>query len=357
MSKHPAANSALRRGLLLSAGVLVLISGRSLFASDTVVKKLASGLGSPWSIAVRPDGSSRGELYVGDRGGGRILRIVLDHPDVVEEVITGFPQAKVSKEKSATPGIESLYFLDHSRLIASGGDDMQPFVRLYELPDSSGALKFDDQKQSIEVAAENRQELETAGVRGFRSIARPRANDRVSDMLLLAGTSDEPQTGLWKIPLRANTMEDTAPFPFTKTNDKIHSVDAIAVASSGYVTVAVTVVRDSASHSMLKFIDPTDGRSRLDVPTDLEGIFGLAYNPLTGDLFAAGFEAGLTSSGVYRLDDGGEPGKPRGRAKKIAALRQATALAFSSDGTLFVTCVERPSDGDSDGALYKLSDF
>ncbi len=109
---------------------------------------------------------------------------------------------------------------------------------------------------------------------------------------------------------------------------------------------------------MLRFIDPADGRSRLDVATDLEAILGLAYNPVTGDLFAVGLEAGpAREPGLYRLDDVGAVGKPRCQAKKIADLSGATALAFSSDGTLFVTCEVKGAEGKTDGSLYKLTDF
>lgn len=277
---------------------------------------------------------------------------------MAEEVITGFPRHSVSEEKSVTPGLQSVFFLDHTRLVVSGGDDKQPFVRLYELSDSAGTLQFDDQKQSIEVAAESRHELESAAVTGFHSIVRSRANDHVGDMLLLAAGSEKPVMGLWKIPLRANTLEDAVPFPITKAAYEVHRVDAVAIANSGYITLAVTMAGDGGSHTMLRFVDPIDGRSRMDVSTDLEGILGLAYNPVTSDLFAVGFESrGMRSSGVYRLDDAGELGKPRCRAKKIASPPLPLALAFSSDGTLYVACQETKSSGDADGALYKVSGF
>jgi hypothetical protein len=107
---------------------------------------------------------------------------------------------------------------------------------------------------------------------------------------------------------------------------------------------------------MLRFVDPTDGRSRLDVYVDLEAILEMAYNPISGDLFAVGLEGPAPRSpGVFRLDDAGELGKPQCRAKKIAALPGPTALAFGPDGTLFVTGRETANGGDTEGVLYKLS--
>jgi hypothetical protein len=359
MSKRRAFEFVLRFVLLLSAEAGISLSNSSLLAVEPVVKKLASGLGSPQSIAIRPEAGAHSEVFIAESAGGQVLRVALDHSDVAEKAITGFPPHSVTKEKSVTWGLQSLYFLDHSRLVVSGGDDKQPFVRLYELSDSAGTLQFDDQKQSIEVAAENRHESENAVVSSFHSIVRPRANDHVNDMLLLATESEKPAMGLWKIPLRANTLEDAVPFPFTKTEDKFHYVQAVAVANSGCVAVAVsTVARNDGSHCMLRFVDPIDGRSRLDVYVDLEGIFEMAYNPVTGDLYAVGLEAPPSlARGLFRLDDAGEVGKPRCRAHRIAAPSTPTALAFSSDGTLFVTSEETQSGGNTDGALYKLSDF
>jgi hypothetical protein len=359
MSKRHICGYALQSLLFLSAVAGNLLLSSSLHAADPVVKKLASGLGSRLSIAVRPDAGSHGEVFIGDGEGGKILRVAIDRSGAAEDVVTGFPRTTDSKDKPAQSGLSSLYFLDHTRLIAAGSDGEQPFVRVYEVPESSSAIRFDDEKQSAEVAAESRHDLEKSGFTGFRSIARPRANDHVGDMLLLAAACGKPVMGLWKIPLRANTLEDAVPFHSATSNEQIRSVDAIAVASSGYVAVALSSEEQKdGNRTLLRFIDPADGRSRLDVSTDLEAILDLAYNPVTADLFAVGLDGQQPQEpNLYRLDDAGTAGKPRCRAKKISALGNATALAFSSEGTLFVACEEKDADGKFDGSLYKLTDF
>lgn len=341
----------------MSAAATVFATVSPLHAGEVVITKLVSGLGSPRSIAFRPESGAKPEVFIADSSGGRVLRVALNRPEVAEEAITGFPQQKAANGKPETWGLRSLFFLDHNRLVVSGGDEKQPFVRLYELPESSNALQFDDKKESIDVATESRSEVESSGINAFHSIVRPRANDHVSDMLLLAPSSTKPVTGLWKIALRANTLEDAVPLPFTKPGDEVKSVEAATIVKTGYVVLAVAVVRDSVSNTALKFIDPSDGRSRLEVPTDLETIVGLACNPSTGDLYAAGVESGGQSGGVYRLDDVGEAGKPRCRAKRLVALPNASALAFFNEGALYVTTTDVKSDRESGGTLYQLRDF
>lgn len=357
MSIPCSAKAVCHRALLANAVALLFAVVSPLQAGDVVITKLTSGLGSPRSIAIRPEGGAKPELYIADSRGRRILRVALNRPDVAEEAITGFPTHEEKNGTVATWGLQSIFFLDHNRLVVSGGEENQPFVRLYELPESSGAIGFEDKKESIDVAAESRNEVERSGISAFHSIVRPRANDHVSDMLLMAPRGAQPVTGLWKILLRANTLEDAVPLHFAKSGDEVNSVEAAAIVKTGYVVLAIADVREGVSHSELKFIDPSDGRSRLDVPTDLEKIAGLACNPSTGDLYAIGVESDPKSGGVYRLDDVGEAGKPRCRAKKIASLPNASALAFFAEGSLYVTADDAKANGESDGTLYQVRDF
>jgi hypothetical protein len=342
--------------LSIVAGTATSLAASPAKDTDPAVTKLVTGLKAPAAIAVQPDPSSHSELFVGESGTGRVIRFSPDHPDASVEAITGFPQRATSKPQAGAPGITSLFFVDHARLLVAGGGDQSPFLKLYEVSDSGGTVGFDDQKQNLEDAADSNNDRDAGSIQVFHSIARTHANDRVADMLLLAGGSDKSKSGLCKIPLRANTLGDIATFPIAGDDGEIHSVYAVAVANTGYVTLAAALTQNGEDRLVLYFLDPIDGRVRLKVPMDLQTVYGLAYNPVTGDLFAAGQESELRS-GVYRLDDAGEPGKPRCKAKKIAALPRPTALAFASEATLYVTALETPDSSEANGSVFKVTGF
>ncbi len=342
--------------LSIAVGAVTAIAASPVKTPDSMVTKLASGLKGPYGIAVQPDSGSHNELFIAESGAGRVIRLAADHPDTSVEAITGFPQRAASKPQSDVLGITSLFFVDHSRLVVAGGGGQGPFLRLYELPDSSGAIGFDDQKQNLEDSSAGNSERDADANHVFHSIARTRANDRVADMLLLAGSNDKAKGSLWKIPLRANTLSDIATFPLTGDDGDIHSIAAVAVSNTGYVILAATLTQNGEDHLALCFLDPIDGRIRLKVPVDLKTVSGLAYNPVTGDLFAAGNES-ESRSGIYRLDDASETGKPRCKAKKIASFPLATALAFASEATLFVTAVDEADKADSSGSVFKITGF
>jgi hypothetical protein len=339
----------------IAVDAVAAIAASPVKASDPLVTKVASGLNGPYAIAVQPDSGSHNEIFVGESGAGRVIRISADRADASVEAITGFPQRATSKPQASAPGIASLFFVDHSRLVVAGGGEQGPFLRLYELPDSGGAIGLDDQKQNLEDSTAGNSEHDADVNHVFHSIARTRANDRVADLLLLAA-SVKAKGSLWKIPLRANTLSDIAAFPITGDNGEVRSVDAVAVSNTGYVTLATTLTQNGEDHLALCFLDPIDGRIRLKVPVDLQTVSGLAYNPVTGDLFAAGQESELRS-GIYRLDDAGETGTPRCKAKKIASFPLATALTFASEATLFATALDKADKSESSGSVFKVTGF
>ncbi len=323
------------------------------FAADATVTNILSGLKAPCAVSVRPEGGQPSEVFVAERGAGRIVRVVTNRPDAAEDVITGFPSKGSSASKPNSLGIQSLCFLDHLRLVVAGGDDTgKPFFRLYELQNITGRLKFDDQKQNVELSDD---ELTKDEIRSFHDLARARSNDRVADMLLMGATNEHGPAGLWKLNLRANTLGEIAPFDTATESEKAAAIGGIAVAGTGYIVVATGEEGGSDAGDVLRFLNPVDRTVALRAPTDLQNIVGLAYDPTTGDLYAANAKASDPSAaGVYRLDDAGVPGKPRCQGSKIAAVSRPTALAFGPDGVLYVTSLGKPGESDDSGALLKI---
>src|SRR5690349_10170973 len=110
--------------LLLFAFVSLL--GSALVADDTgsiTTKKILSGLNHPTSIAIRPEsGTDTYEVFVAEGGAGRVTKFRSDKPEKRADVVAGFSTKQGS-------GAQSLYFLDHLRLVVAGGDDDgAPFV-------------------------------------------------------------------------------------------------------------------------------------------------------------------------------------------------------------------------------------
>ncbi len=283
------------------------------------------------------------------------MRVVANRPDAADEMIAGFPVNVSAGDRPNSPGIQSLYFLDHLRLVVAGGDnDAKPFIRLYELQDLEGVLQFDEHKQTADPPAD--EDRASDDIRSFHDLARTRPNDRVADALLLAAAGERGPAGLWKVAVRANTIGEIAPFDAVKESEHTAAIGGIAIANSGYIVVAGDSESGSEHHAALRFLNPVDGRVALQFQTELPNIVGLAYNPTTGNLFAACIDpTDKAADGIYRLDDAGKRGKPACRATQIAALPRPTALAFGTDGTLYVTALGKPDEKNhNSGVLLKV---
>jgi hypothetical protein len=320
---------------------------------EPTVVTIAHGLRHPQDICVRPEGGQPSEVFVADRGARKIIRVIANRPDTVDEVIVDVPVLKTANDQESSGGVQALYFLDHLRLLIAGTEqDDSPFIRLYELQDVASGLQFNDQKQQVSFPEEPGSA--THGIREFRHFTRTRVNDRVTDALLLA-TADENRMGaLWKVPLKAGTLGDITPLQSAKGSDTRATIGGIAVGNSGYITVAA----EDSENAMLKFVNPIDGSSEFEIETHLSHIVGLCYAPTTGDLFAAcSNPKDSKADGVYRLDDVGEKSKPRCRATRIASVAQPTAVACGPDGALYVTALGDATKSEDSGMVLRLTDF
>ncbi|HEX3602366.1 MAG TPA: hypothetical protein VHU84_19585 [Lacipirellulaceae bacterium] len=310
---------------------------------------------TPCAVAVRPEGGQPFEVFVAERGAGRIVRVVANHRDSSNEAITQFPRNSSDQNTPDSPGLQSFCFLDHSRLVAAGGgEDGKPFVRLYELQDLADPLKFDESKYPADLLASDASRKD--GVASFHDMARTRANDRVTDNLLLASVGKGGPGGLWKVPIRANTLGDIMPVESTASKDDSQPVGGVAVGVTGTLSVATTAQISGNKNAVIRFLNPINGRALLEIPTDLKNIVGLAYSPSSGDLFVANFDfSDKSASGIYRIDDDSEVGKPACHVTKVAAVPRPTSLTVAADGTLYVTALGESGNGNHSGELLQLT--
>src|SRR5882757_2713795 len=113
----------------------VLPSWQKLAAgAEATVKAIAHGVQHPQDVCIRPEGGQSSEVFVADRGAGKIVRVLANRPDSVDDVIVGIPKPESDENRSTGRGVQTLHFLDHLRLVIAGTDqENSPFTRLYEL--------------------------------------------------------------------------------------------------------------------------------------------------------------------------------------------------------------------------------
>jgi hypothetical protein len=334
---------------LLLCSLLPLFGSVSV-ADDTgriAAKKVLSGLNQPTSIAIRPEsGTDTYEVFLAEAGAGRITKFRSDKPEKRADVVAGF-------STKLAGGLQSLYFLDHLRLVVAGGDeDGAPFVRLYELPDSESPLTVDQHKDEAklpESAAEPRLDAHV-----FRQFVRTRANDRVGDYLIAAAAGQGESADLAYVPVRSGALGDVVPASLKNASENFQ-VDALAAAENGYVTVAVRLAGVAGGPSRLAFFNPLDRHVVMQMPTGLGHITALAYSPKSGNLYAANAPANRDGKGgIYRIDRADSGNTPACKVVKIADVRDATALVFAADNTLYVATSGSAKDS-SGGSLVRLT--
>ena len=319
-------------------------------SDQRTVQKVVASLKDPRGVAVRPDGAATVyEIFVAEGGAGRIVKIRSDQPEKTTDAITGFS----TKAGSSKPGgIYSIQFLDHMRLVAAGGDEEgAPFVRLYELPEPEAPVTADRFKHEAGVPEGEKPASFKPVI--FRSIARTQPNERVGDFILAVAPSEGEPAGMVYVPIRAGSLGDSvlASFPAGAGDFEI---GAMSVGKNGYVTAATNPAAEPGQPSQIAFFSPLDRRIVMQLSTQLKRISAIAYSPKTGNLYVASAVAsGDMPAGVYRIDRDESRGTST-TAVKIAEVRNPTALAFSPDGTLYVTSTDDKAEGGA-GSLWKLS--
>jgi hypothetical protein len=84
----------------------------------------------------------------------------------------------------------------------------------------------------------------------------------------------------------------------------------------------------------------------------------LAYSPRSGNLYALDLAwSDAKEAGLYRIDASRQDGQMSAKAVKIASLEKPTALAFASDGTLYITLLGAAAEGakEKPGQVVKIT--
>src|SRR3954465_2364154 len=86
-------------------------------AAEPTVVTIARGLRHPQDIWVRPEGGQPSEVFIADRGAGKIIRVIANRPDTIDDMIVDIPVSKAANDQESSGGVQALYFLDHLRLL------------------------------------------------------------------------------------------------------------------------------------------------------------------------------------------------------------------------------------------------
>ena len=311
------------------------------FAAEIVVATILSDLQDPGSVAVRPAAPNSGvyEILVYERGAGRIVSVRSDQPNQSAEVVKGLKPAHDS-------GV--LFVVGSGHLLVAGGRESP--LNLYPLPEEGATLSADEPVQEVDASEAG----DAFSIEQIRAIARTRANDSVPDTLVIATVTEGGKGQLWKVPVRADTLGELAPFR-SETDAAVNPVSALATSEQGFLVAAENATAADPNVSHFTFYNPVDGSPVLRLPVELREIAGMAYSPTSGSLYVAGNAPGNEKAALYRIDDASRAGKPACTAVKITDVERPTSLAFGPDGSLYITTAgDSDAEGDR-GRLQKIT--
>lgn len=336
---------------MMVAMMAAILSASPAAADGVKVETVLEGLTDPCGVAIWLGSSAaRYDVFVAESGAGRIVKMPSDRPGESTQVVTGFATGASGSERFVTAdGPRGMLFLSRRHLLVVGNrPDGDHWIRLYELPEDGESLKADRAKRHVEWRSA---EGDADGVR-FHSLARTQINDRVPDMVVVSARG-ATRGGLWKTLVRAGMLGDLAPFADDEEQSPVGTPGGVAVSRKGFLVVGWKDGRDEPTGSTLVFYNPIDAAPVLRLHTELDDPCSLIYSKVTGNLYAADFAPhNPPEGGVFRIDDASRPGKPGCRAVRLATVTRPTALAFGSDGALYVTACG-PAAGQ--GMLVRLT--
>ncbi len=320
----------------------------ALYAVDTVLDKLDN----PASVAVRPGSRPAGpfDLYVSESGAGRVVRLTTDKPGEASSVVSGFPTSQFGPEGQYRVGPLGLAFLSRNRLaVGTGGLGVgADLVRVYGLPENNADLAFDAVDHVVGPVPTGGRT--TTGEGQFASLA------RTENALFVVPRTGDERGWILKAILDSNRVAGLEPFVATRAIAGVATPAAVAVdpkPNHHYLVVGQMGETSAATDSRLTMYSPTSGALALNLATGLRDVVGLAFSP-AGDLYAVDFAwADAAEGGVFRLEAAQVEGRESCRPVKIATVARPASLAFTPDGTLYVTAF---GAGDAPtGALLKIT--
>ena len=335
----------MRKCLWLAAAVATALFVTTTHA-QVKVETVLDGLNNPCGVAVQPD---TGTVFVADSGAGRVVRVVDGKAEVV---ISGFPLDVYGKGPMYNVGPLGLAFLNKDTLVIGGGGnpDGEELLRVYKVPATGEKpITADKMAASFKLAGENvGSDNEVKGEGNFYAVV------ATENAVFVTSNGDDTKGWVAKGAVKDGTV--TAYERSIATKEAV-GVDApVAITKHprrGFLAVGqmgeITVPNDS----LLCFYNPNNGKLRASLKTGLFDITGLAYSP-NNQLFATDFAwMDTKEGGLFQLIRRQEGGMQAVKANKVVSLDKPTALAFGTDGALYITVI---GTGDKNpGKLVKIA--
>lgn len=297
------------------------------------VETVVTRLHDPSGLAVRL-GTPRGgpfELFISERGAGRVVRWATDAATDPAPIITGFPVEPPSTagDAGASSGPLGLDFLSRDWLaVGTGGGASQ--VRVYQLPADSAA----EYEQADHVLGPlGPSARTTTGERDFASLTHQGAN------FFVAAQNGDERGWVLRATLDSNRLAGLE--PFIPTHERMGNPHPTAIVSDPrprhhYLLVAQRGEAGPELDSRVAWFSPTSGQLALNLNVGLNNVVGLAYSP-AAELYAIDDSGSETHpAGVYRLDAAQVAGRESCRAVLVAEVPAPTAFVFMPDGTMYV---------------------
>jgi hypothetical protein len=289
--------------------------------SELVVQTIADNLRHPTGIAIHPQ---TGIIFVAEQGAQQIVRVVDGNADTA---VFGF-RKEVAAEEPREEQILHLAFIDQSTLA----------VIVKSLPKNEYDILV-----LKNVSTEAGKKLSAAISSRYR-IGRTVSKDLLSDLtnfaqggfsIFLTGKSAENAHWLAKGSIAETGISKPVPVAPISEANSIRTPTAIACSPMGFLTVGFVGADAIHSESSLAFFDD-DGGKLGEARLDLADVWGLAYHPTNGRLFALGRQKGGDNNpGLFQIVTASDG--LSGISHRVLALPRPTAFVFDAKGELFVS--------------------
>jgi DNA-binding beta-propeller fold protein YncE len=334
--------------LTLAAGLCLAALTQAATAQDAKVETVLGGLSNPCGVAVQPE---TGHVFVSDSAAGRVIRIV---EGKAEDVITGFPKDVFGKGPFYDIGPLGLVFLDKNTLVVGDGGfkDGEEYLRVYEVPEAGKpAIDFDkDAKSKSGPLAPAEGILGEGNLYGLAA---------TKSAIYVTCNGDDTKGWVAKADITGSKLGNLERFIPTKEQVEVDGPVAVTISERGEIVVGQFGENNKPHDSLLTFYSAKTGMKILNLETGLYDITGLAYSPKTKLLYATDFAwMAEGEGGLFRLDSEIKNSTQAVKTLKIAPLDKPTALAFGSDGTLYITVVgpkKVDENAPKEGKLLKIA--
>ncbi len=316
------------------------------------VATVLGNLDQPSGLVVRPSNAKNGpqQLFLAEGGAGRVIRTTTNQPNETTEVITGFAPSSFSEDPAIQLGPVGLAFLTRTLLVVGGRSPQKPqgVLSVYQINNDNTVMTAENASHLAGPVRSGDSSATDDGL--FFGLAK-------TEHALFSTWSNAEKGWVLKSAIEANRLAYLQPIATPKQSAHLGPTTAIAITPSSRPTFLV-VGRlgnfETPRDSTITFYVPKTAALAMSLDIGLNDLLALAYSP-TGQLYAADFsQTDESLGGIYRLDDAYTAGQQACQAVKIASVARPTAMAFTPDGTLYVTALG-PTDSPTQGVLLKIT--